>query len=424
MTKAASHVTICDKSPVDGRRSKLLRGTMPSRARSIRRSPSLILPLALSLAALTGCKSDAQNAGRNQGTPTVGFVVMRPTVAAMDIDLPGRIAAAATAEVRPQVSGIVQERLFTEGSLVRAGQPLYRIDPNLFRANLAQSQANLASAEATASAAEAKAARLRPLAEAGAVARQDYTDAAAAARQGRAAINQNRAAVNIAQINLRFATVPAPITGRIGRSAVTKGSLVTNAQTDPLATISVLDPVFVDLQQSAADLIKMRQQMAQGGSAPASSEVSLLLDDGTRYPATGRIAFSEVTADPATGTVTLRATFPNPQGLLLPGMFVRARLAQISQAGVFLVPQVALTRDAKGNAQVYVVSAKGTAEVRQVTTSHTQGSAWVVTSGLSNGDRVITQGLGKVKAGQPVKAVPEASPQTPPKSPGSAGKNG
>jgi len=385
--------------------------------------PGALIALA-ALASLSGCKSEAQGSRKDAGPPAVGFVVVHPTVASLEVDLPGRIAAAATAEVRPQVSGIIQERLFTEGSLVRAGQPLYRIDPSLYRATLAQNQANLASAEANAGALEAKAARLKPLADMGAVARQDYTDAAAAARQGRAAIEQNRAAVNIARINLRFATVPAPISGRIGRSSFTKGSLVTNAQADPLAVISVLDPVYVDLQQSAADLIRMRQQMASGGSAPAAADVWLLLDDGTRYPVPGRVAFSEVTADPSTGTVTLRATFPNPQGLLLPGMFVHARLAQASQAGVFLVPQVALTRDAKGNAQVFVVGAKGTAELRPVTTARTQGDAWVVTAGLGDGDRVITQGLGKVKAGQPVKAVPANAPQVPQKSPSGPGKRG
>ena len=380
--------------------------------------------LTLSLALLSGCKSQAEDSRKDAGPPTVGFIVVHPTTANVEVDLPGRISAAATAEVRPQVSGIIQERLFTEGSLVRAGQPLYRIDPSLYRASLAQAQANLASAGANAGALEAKAARLKPLAEAGAVARQDYTDAAAAARQARAAIQQNRATVNIAQINLRFATVPAPITGRIGRSSVTKGSLVTNAQTDPLAVISVLDPVYVDLQQSAADLLKMRQQMAAGGSAPTAADVWLLLDDGTRYAVPGRIGFSEVTADPAAGTVTMRATFPNPQGLLLPGMFVHARLAQVSQAGVFLVPQIALSRDPKGNAQVYVLSAKGTAELRPVNATRTQGDAWVVTGGLADGDRVITQGLGKVKAGKPVKAVPASAPQVPPKQQSTAGKPG
>lgn len=393
--------------------------SLPDRAP---RRPSAALALTLGLALLSGCKSQAEGNRKDPGPPSVGFIVVHPTVANVEVDLPGRIAAAATAEVRPQVSGIIQERLFTEGSLVRAGQPLYRIDASLYRASLAQAQANLASAQANASALEAKAARLRPLAEAGAVARQDYTDAAAAAAQARAAIRQNRATVNIAQINLRFATVPAPISGRIGRSSVTKGSLVTNAQTEPLAVISVLDPVNVDLQQSGADLIKMRQQMAAGGSAPTAADVWLVLDDGTRYAAPGRIGFSEVTADPATGTVTMRATFPNRQGLLLPGMFIHAKLAQVSQAGVFLVPQVALTRDPRGTAQVYVLSNSGTAELRPVTATRTQGDAWVVTGGLKDGDRVITQGLGKVKAGKPVKAVPASAPQVPQKP--AAGKPG
>ncbi len=386
---------------------------MPS-PRSSSTPPPRTTAVFLAIGLLAGCNSSAQTGRKDPGTPQVGFIVMHPTVANVEVDLPGRIAAAATAEVRPQVSGIIQERLFTEGSLVRAGQPLYRIDPSLYRASLAQAQANLASAQANAGALDAKASRLRPLAAAGAVAQQDALDAAAAARQGRAAINQNRAAVSIAQINLRFATVPAPISGRIGRSSVTKGSLATNAQTEPLAVISVLNPVYVDLQQSASDLIKMRQQMAAGGSAPTAADVWLLLDDGTRYAVPGRIAFSEVTADPATGTVTLRATFPNPQGLLLPGMFVHAKLAQVSQANVFLVPQVALTRDAKGTAQVYVVSRDGKAELRPVSAARTQGDAWVVTAGLADGDRVITQGLGKVKPGKPVKAVLQSAPQTPP----------
>lgn len=381
------------------------------------------MALAICGLALTNCTSQAENKRKDAGTPNVGFIVMHPTTANVEVDLPGRIAAAATAEVRPQVSGIIEARVFAEGSVVRAGQPLYRIDSSLYRAALAQAQANLASAQANASALDAKAARLTPLAAAGAVATQDAVDAVAAARQAHAAINQNRAAVNIAQINLRFATVPAPISGRIGRSSVTKGSLVTNAQTSPLAIISVLDPVYVDLQQSAADLLRLRQQMAAGGAAPAAADVWLMLDDGTRYAVSGRVGFSEVTANPATGTVTLRATFSNPQGLLLPGMFVHARLAQLSQANVFLVPQVALTRDAKGAAQVFVVSRSGTAELRPVTAARTQGDAWVVTAGLNDGDRVITQGLGKVKAGKPVTAVPQSAPQLPSGKP-AAGKLG
>lgn len=338
---------------------------------------------------------------------------MQPTSAPIVADLPGRIAASRSAEVRPQITGIIQARLFTEGSLVRAGQPLYRIDSSLYRASAAQAQANLASAEASAAAASAKAARYKPLAEAGAVASQDYTDAVAAARQARAAVAQTRAALNTAQITLRFTTVPAPITGRIGRSLLTEGALATSGQGDPLAVISVLDPVYVDLQQSAGDLMKLRAQLAQNGQTPTSATVWLYLDDGTKYPVAGTLAFSEVTANPATGTVALRARFANPQGLLLPGMFVRARLEQGSQQNVFLVPQSALSRDPRGNPQVLVVGKDGKAEVRPVTALRTEGNDWVVSAGIKAGDKLITQGLGKARAGRPVKAVPESAPQQP-----------
>lgn len=366
---------------------------------------------AVSLASCGYFSKDEQ--GKDQGPAVVGFKVMHPVTVPLVIELPGRIAAARTAEVRPQISGIIQRRLFTEGTLVHQGQPLYRIDSSLYRAQLAQAEANLASAEANAAAQTAKADRYRPLAEQGAISQQDYTDAAAAARQGRAAVAQSRAALNTAQINLRFTTVPAPISGRIGRSLFTEGALVTNAQADPLAVISSLDTVYVDLQQSAADLLRLRQQLQGPGSAGGAATVWLYLDDGSKYPLPGTLAFSEVTANPATGTVTVRASFPNPQGLLLPGMFVRARIEQGSQRGAFLVPQIALSRDPRGNAQVLVVGRDGKAELRTVTATRTQGEDWVVTQGLADGDRVITQGLGKAKPGKPVKAVPESSPQVP-----------
>jgi membrane fusion protein, multidrug efflux system len=312
---------------------------------------------------------------------------------------------------------VIQARLFSEGAVVQAGQPLFRIDPSLYRAAMAQAQANLASSQANASAAIAKAERYRPLAAQGAVAQQDYADAAAAAQQARASIQQTRAALQTAQINVRFTTVPAPITGRIGRSLFTEGALVTTGQADPLAVISVLDPVNVDLQQSAADLLRLRRQMAAGtGTAPLTAQVQLQLDDGTQYAHPGQLAFSEVTADPSTGTVTLRAHFPNPEWLLLPGMFVHARLAQAVQTNVFLVPQVAVTRDPLGKASVYVLTKDNKAQLRDIVADRTQGDAWVVTSGLKDGDRVITQGLGKLKPGmpiQPVVAVPETAPQTP-----------
>lgn len=376
---------------------------------------ALVLPaLALSLASCGSAAQDERGGrGRNQGPAQVGFRVMQPTAVTIETELPGRIAALRTAEVRPQISGVVQRRLFAEGAFVRAGQPLYQIDPSLYRAAADQAQANLASAQAQAEAARARANRLRPLAEAEAVAKQDYTDALASSRAAQAAIAQTGAALNTARINLKFTTVPAPITGRIGRSLFTEGALVTTGQADPLAVISVLDPVLVDLQQSSSDLLALRRRMAAGGAAPVTAPVRLLLDDGSDYGFAGTLEFSEVTADPQTGTVTLRARFPNPQGLLLPGMFVRARLAQSSQANAFLVPQAALSRDARGQAQVYLLGAGNKAVPRTVTATTTRGPDWVVTSGLKAGERLITQGLGKMRPGQPVKPVPETAPQRP-----------
>lgn len=375
-------------------------------------SAALVPLIAAAALTLGGC-GEHGNKGRDKGPPEVGFRVMHPTSVALEVDLPGRVSAAQTAEVRPQISGVIQKRLFTEGALVHAGQPLYRIDQSLYRAALDQAQANLASAQANAEAVQAKAGRFGPLAQQGAVAAQDYTDVAAAARQARASVAQSRAALHTAQINLRFTTVPAPITGRIGRSLFTEGALVTNGQASPMAVISALDPVYVDLQQSSADMLRLRKQLAADGAAPDAATAWLELEDGTRYPLPGKIAFTEVTADPSTGTVTLRAQFPNPQGLLLPGMFVHAKLAQAKQSNVFLVPQVAVTRDPRGMAQCYVLTRDGKAQLRMVIAQRTLGDAWVVTGGLADGDRVITQGLGKVKPGQPVKAVPETAPQQP-----------
>jgi membrane fusion protein (multidrug efflux system) len=308
---------------------------------------------------------------------------------------------------------VILKRLFTEGAIVRQGQPLYQIDPSLYRAAAAQAQANLASAQAQAVAAQAKANRYKPLATEEAVAQQDYTDAAAAARAASAAVQQNRAAFNTAQINLHYTTVPAPLSGRIGRSLVTEGTLVTSNQTDPLAVISVLDPIYVDIQQSSGELLKLRRQLAAGGVAPMTEQVRLRLDDGSDYGIAGSVEFSEVTVDPATGTVTLRARFPNSQGLLLPGMFVRASFAQAQVANAFLVPQAAVTRDAQGNAEVYLVGPGNKAIVRAITATKTKGNDWIITAGLKDGDRVITQGLGKLKPSQLVKPVPEAQSQKP-----------
>lgn len=387
---------------------------MRTTPRQPRRESLLLQQVAAFLLTLAVCAcSKAETDQRNKGTPEVGFRVMQATSVPIVTELPGRITALRTAEVRPQISGVILKRLYAEGALVRQGQPLYQIDPSLYRAAAAQASANLASAEAQAEAARAKADRFRPLAREQAIAQQDYTDALAASRAAQAAVAQNRAALNTAQINLRFATIPAPLTGRIGRSLFTEGALVTTGQADPLAVISVLDPIYVDIQQSSAELLQLRRQLAAGGVAPVVADVRLKLDDGNDYELPGTVEFSEVTADPGTGTVTLRARFPNPQGLLLPGMFVRARFAQSRVSGAFLVPQEALTRDPKGNAEVFVVGPDNKAVLRTVTAAHTQGNDWIVTQGLKAGDRVIVQGLGKVRANQPVKPVPETASQAP-----------
>jgi len=376
---------------------------------------SALAATSIGLFALSACgaRDNAAKGGRHgqQGTPEVGYIVIQPSNVPMVTELAARTSAYQTSEVRPQVSGIIRKRFFTEGSFVKKGQPLYQIDPSLYRAATNQAAANLASAQASAEAAKVKADRYAPLAKEQAVAAQDYTDAAAAARQAKAAVAQNRAALDTAKINLRFTTVPAPISGKIGRSLFTEGALVANNQTDPLAVISALDPIYVDIQQSSADLLRLRRALAGGGAVPTKAEVHLKLEDGSDYGYVGSVEFSEVTVDPTTGTVTLRARFPNPQGLLLPGMFVRADFAQASDPNAFLVPQTAVTRDPKGNAQVYVLSADNKAIPRNITTSRTVGTNWVVTGGLKQGDKVITQGIGKLKPNQPVKPVPAGSPQ-------------
>lgn len=368
------------------------------------------------LVVLTACNPSGprQTGGRTPGAggpPEVAFVVMTPQAVAQFADLPGRTAAFQTSEVRPQVSGIIRRRAFTEGGYVRAGQTLYEIDPSLFRAAGDVARANLASAQASAEAARIRAERLRPLAEAQAVSAQDYTDALAQSRQAQAAVAQQRALLATAQITLRLTRVPAPISGRIGRSLVTQGALVTANQADPLAVIQRLDPINVDIQQSSAAVLALRRALAQGGAVPVKARARLMLEDGTDYGLTGTVEFSEVTVDAATGTVTLRAQFPNPQGLLLPGMVVRARFAQATATGAFLVPQQAVTRDQKGNAHLMLVGAGDMPVDRVITTTRTDGANWVVTDGLKPGDRVIVEGLAKVKPGKTVRPVPFGAPQ-------------
>lgn len=376
---------------------------------------------------LAGCGSGADEGDASRKAPQVGFVVIQPTQAPVSTTLSGRTVAFESSEVRPQITGIIRRRLFTEGATVRAGQPLYQIDASLYRAAANEAAASLDSARANADAAVARANRFKPLAEMEAIAKQDYTDALAQARAARASVAQSAAQLDTARINLRFTTIAAPISGRIGRSLSTVGALVSANQADPLAVIQRLDPIYVDMQQSSAELTTLRQMLAKGGIASGSTSVALKLEDGSDYGLAGQVQFSEMTVNEATGTVTLRARFPNPQGLLLPGMFVKAVFNQAIEPGVFLVPQAAVLRDFDGSAYVFVVGKDDKAVRRKVEAERTVGADWVIKSGLKAGEKIITQGVGKVKNDMPVRAVPAAKPQriAPPKDGAAApGKQG
>jgi membrane fusion protein, multidrug efflux system len=349
-----------------------------------------------------------------QGTPEAGFVVLASERVPLETVLPGRTAAFETSDVRPQITGLIEARLFTEGAIVRRGQTLYRIDQSLYRAAVAEAEAALANAVATRTAAQARADRFRPLAEIEAVSKQEYTDAVAAARQADAAVQQARARIDTARINLRFTNVPAPISGRIGRSLATTGALVTANQAEPLTMIQRLDPIFVDIPQSSADLLALRRSLANGGSVPASAEVRLTLEDGGDYPQVGTLQFAEAMVDPQTGAVTLRASFPNPQGMLLPGMYVRARFAQAVAREGLLVPQAAVSRDPRGNATVMLVGPENKAVRRNIRAERTIGDKWLVTAGVRAGDRVVVEGLSRIRDGQEIRPVPAGSPPPPP----------
>ena len=365
----------------------------------------------LLLAACGSGSQKAQSGGGPKGPIPVGYVVIQQGSAPILQNLPGRVNAFQVSDVRPQVNGTILHRLFREGSVVRQGQTLYQIDASLYQAQAAQASANLQSARANAEAARTLAARYKPLVDLQAIAKQDYTNAVAQARMADAAIAQNVAALQAAQVNLRWTRVPAPITGQIGLSNYTEGALVTTGQTNPLTTITRLDPIYVDIQQSASDLLALRQTLAQGGAMPTTAQVRLSLPDGSDYGMTGTVEFSQVLVDPSTATVTVRARFPNPQAILLPGMFVTAQFAQAIDTSAFLVPQQALSRDPQGNATVWVVGPGNKAVQRIVNAVRTQGAYWVVTSGLAPGDKVITQGTGNLIPGSPIKPVPQNAPQ-------------
>jgi len=354
--------------------------------------------------ALGGCGEQSPPA---PPPPSVGIVELTVQNAPLMTELPGRIAALETAEVRPQINGIIRRRLFAEGAQVRAGQMLYEIEDAPYRAALGQAQGALARAQASIRATALQAQRYRDLVGINAVSRQEADNAAASAQQARADVAAQQAAVQAARVNQDFTRIRAPISGRIGRSLFTPGALVQAGQADPLATIQRTDIVYVDVTQSAAQIIDLKQAMKAGGvGVAAGARVQLLLPNGSTYPIEGRLQFSEVTVDPSSGAVTLRATFANPDGLLLPGMYVRARLVEGERSQVVLAPQQGISRDARGRATAMVVGANNKAELRQVETDRAVGDKWIVTKGLKAGDRLIVEGLVNLRPGTVVKPGP------------------
>jgi membrane fusion protein, multidrug efflux system len=354
-----------------------------------------------------GCSK--KKAGPPMMMPEVAVVNVQPKQVVLTTELAGRTSANLVAEVRPQVSGIIQKHLFKEGTDVKAGQALFQIDPALYQVALDNARAALARSEAQLSATQLRASRFKDLLAQKAVSQQDYDDAAAALKQVLADIQYGKASVETARINLQYTTITAPISGRIGRSSVTEGTLVTAHQPLALATIQKMDPMYVDVNQSTADIFRLRQQLEKGQidqNGKNRQMVKLLLDDGTEYPLKGNLQFRDVTVDPSTGSVILRITFPNPKAVLLPGMFVRALVQEGVDKKAILVPQQAVSRDPKGTPTVLIVDAKNIVQQRQLTVDRTIGNDWLVSSGLEPGDRVIVEGIVRAKPGIPVKVVP------------------
>lgn len=359
---------------------------------------------------LSGCGKKKSAAPPPAGPPEVGVVTVQPQRVALTTELSGRTTAQLIAEVRPQVGGIILKRLFTEGSDVKAGQVLYQIDPATYQAAFASAKASQSRAEANLNSVRLKAGRYSDLIKINAVSQQDNDDAQAALQQAQADVASAKAAVETARINLAYTRITAPISGRIGRSTVTTGALVTAGQTAALATVQQLSSMYVDVTQSTADLLKLKQNLANGVLKKSSSaQVKLLLEDGSSYPLTGTLKFSEVTVDQSTGSVTLRAVFPNPKQALLPGMFVRAILEEGVNDNAILIPQRGVTRNPKGEAMVMTVGAEEKVEPRPIKVVRTVGDSWLVSDGLKAGDRVILEGLQKARPGTTVKAVPFGS---------------
>ncbi|WP_371869745.1 efflux RND transporter periplasmic adaptor subunit [Duganella flavida] len=363
------------------------------------------------LAVLAGCSKSTTEAPHQQQVAEVGVFKVAQEALQITTELPGRTAAYQVAEVRPQVSGLIQKRLFVEGADVKAGVALYQIDAATYQAAYNSAKAALAKAKANLVAATPKVARYKELFAIEGVSRQDYDDAVAAHEQAKADVEAATAALEQAKINLDYTHVDAPISGRISRSAVTPGALVTASQTTALTTVQQLDPIYVDLTQTSEDMLRLKREIENGGLKKngGQAKVTLLLSDGTKYEQEGKLQFSDVTVDPGTGNVTLRALFPNPKHDLLPGMFVRAVIESGVNEHAIAVPQQGVTRNAKGEATALVLNKEGKVEQRTLVTTSTLGAKWLVKSGLNEGDLLIVEGVQKVKPGAPANAAKPAA---------------
>lgn len=364
-------------------------------------APALALALLL-----PACGQGAPD--QQRGPAQVGVVTVRSQPVTLTTELPGRTVAYETSEVRPQVNGLILARLFEEGDSVRQGQPLYRIDPQPYKASEASAAAALTRARAAIASTGALARRYGELVRINAIARQDYENAQTQAEQARADVAAQEAALRSARIDLARTTIRAPISGRIGRSDFTTGALVTASQANALTTIQRLDPIYVDVQQSSAEVLKLRQQILAGQLSRdgGAARVRLRLEDGSTYPIEGEMKFTDVSVDPTTGSQAIRIRFANPRGLLLPGMYVRAQLVEGTQAQGLLVPQRAVSRDERGQATVMIVGKGDKVEQRVIQAARTVGDSWLVTGGLKDGERVIVEGGMMIQPGMPVKPTP------------------
>ncbi len=367
---------------------------------------SLLSSLIISAVLLTGCDNSGNQQAQPQA-PQVSVHVVHSEPLSVTTELPGRTSAFRVAEVRPQVSGIILKRNFVEGSNIKAGESLYQIDPATYQAAWNSAKGDEAKAEAAAAIAHLTVKRYVPLLGTQYISQQEYDQAVATARQADADVVAAKAAVENARINLAYTKVTSPIDGRIGKSSVTEGALVTNGQADAMATVQQLDPIYVDVTESSNDFMRLKQESLQRGDD--SKSVQLIMENGQPYSLKGSLQFSDVTVDESTGSITLRAVFPNPQHTLLPGMFVRARIDEGVNPQAILVPQQGVTRTPRGDATVLIVNAQNQVENREVTAAQAIGDKWLITSGLQNGDKVIVSGLQKVRPGVTVKATEDTA---------------